>query len=74
MSVRVVKNSKCMVAGCNGLQYTNGYCQKHYKQVHIKGNIVTKDKHKGKCLCTECSNEARIRGYCQKHYQQIRRH
>jgi hypothetical protein len=64
----------CCVEHCDRLNYSRGWCKRHYMQVLRHGHL-TLESERGvprDCAADGCSVTGDVSGYCRRHARQIK--
>lgn len=69
------QNKPCSVSGCGKQAICKGYCSRHYQQIRLRGNIITKSGGmfvSGVCKILGCGKKTQAKDLCSAHYRQER--
>jgi hypothetical protein len=67
----------CRAKGCDKLQFSRGYCRKHYEQLRKHGRLtpeLERRQHDPCCGAEGCEETQVARGYCKRHYGQFHKY
>jgi len=68
----VPSSTPCAAAGCDRLVSARGHCERHYRQLLRRGELI-RDPAPRACAVDGCGRRAVTRGWCQGHYVRWRR-